>query len=189
MIRSLKQEGERARTALRVLETMTYSCANPDDLHEITSEIEEIIVTLKGKLSRSEGLILRPEARKKARERAQKVCRKYRPVPKSVLRGRPKTDWRYHNRVGKKATELHKETQRSKTTSYNTLDNCTGMQLLIVLHTKFTTAFYTGITPSDWKDSASPNSNGHEKKRISTGKVVIYTLNILTTYTILYTLP
>ncbi len=36
MIRSLKQEGERARTALRVLETMTYSCANQDDLHEIT---------------------------------------------------------------------------------------------------------------------------------------------------------
>ena len=29
---------------------MTYSCANPDDLHEITSKIEEIIVTLKGKL-------------------------------------------------------------------------------------------------------------------------------------------
>ncbi len=135
MIRSLKQEGERARTALRVLETMTYSCANQDDLHEITSKIEEIIVTFKQKLPRSEGLILRPEARKKARESAQKVCRKYRPVPKSVLRGRPKTDWRYHNRVGKKATELRKETQRSKTTSYNTLGNCTGMQLLIIMHT------------------------------------------------------
>ncbi len=108
---------------------MTYSCANQDDLHEITSKIEEIIVTFKQKLPRSEGLILRPEARKKARERAQ------RPVPKSVLRGRPKTDWRYHNRVGKKATELRKETQRSKTTSYNTLGNCTGMQLLIIMHT------------------------------------------------------
>ena len=44
------KQGERARTALRVLETVTYSCANPDDLHEITSKIEEIIVTLKGKL-------------------------------------------------------------------------------------------------------------------------------------------
>ena len=88
---------------------MTYSCANPDNLHEITSKIEKIIVTLKGNLPRSKGLILRPEARKKARERAQKVCRKYRPVPKSVLLGRPKTDWSYHNRVGKKATELRKE--------------------------------------------------------------------------------
>ena len=54
-----------------------------------------------------------------------------------------------------------------------------GMQLPIIIHTKFTTAFYTGIPPSDWKDPASPNSNGHEKKRISTGKVIIYTLNIL----------
>ena len=56
--------------------------------------------------------------------------------------------------MGKKATELRKETQQSKTTSYNTLDSCTGVQLLIIIHTKFTNAFYTGIPPSDWKDPA-----------------------------------
>ena len=109
--RSLKQEGEQARTALKVLETMTYSCTNPDDLHELASKVEELIVTLKGKLPRSERLILRPEARKRARQRAQKICRKYRPIPKSVLRGRHKNDWRYQNRVGKKATEPRKVTQ------------------------------------------------------------------------------
>ena len=87
MTRSLKQEGERARTALKVLETLTYSCTNPQDLHETSSKIEEIIVTLKGKLPKSEGLIMQPEARKKARERAQKICRKNRPIPKSVLQG------------------------------------------------------------------------------------------------------
>ena len=92
---------------------MTYSCANPDDLHEIASKIEELIVTLKGKLPKSEGLILRPEAQKKARQRAQKICRKYRPIPKSVLWGRHRNDWRYQNRVGKKATELRKVSQGS----------------------------------------------------------------------------
>ena len=109
--RSLKQEGEQARTALKVLETMTYSCTNPDDLHELASKVEELIVTLKGKLPRSEGLILQPEARKRARQRAQKICRKYRPISKSVIRGRHKNDWRYQNRVGKKATEPRKVTQ------------------------------------------------------------------------------
>ncbi len=74
MIRSLKQEGERARTALMVLETMTYSCANQDDLREITSKIEEIIVIFKQILSRSEGLILRPEARERERPKSlQKI--------------------------------------------------------------------------------------------------------------------
>ena len=148
---------------------MTYSCANPDDLHEITSKIEENNSHIEREIAEIRGTHFTTRSEKKAREGAQKVCRKYRPVLKSVLRGRPKTDWRYHNRVGKKATELRKETQQSKTTSYNTLD--------------------TGIPPSDWKYPTSPNSNGHEKKRISSGKVIIYTLNILTTYTILYLLP
>ena len=56
---------------------MTNSCTNPDDLHELASKVEEIITTLKGKLPKSEGLILRPEARKRARQRAKKICRKY----------------------------------------------------------------------------------------------------------------
>lgn len=108
LIKSLKQEGEQARTALKVLETMIYSCVNPDDLHDLTSKIEEMITVFKEKLPKSEGLILRPEARKKARQRAQKICRKYRPIPKSVRRGRHKNNWRYQNRVGKKASELRK---------------------------------------------------------------------------------
>ena len=91
---SLKQERERARTALKVLEAMTYSCTNPDDLHELASEVEKLIVTLKGKLLMSEGLILQPEARKRARQSAQKICRKYRPIPKSVIPGRHKNIWR-----------------------------------------------------------------------------------------------
>ena len=92
---------------------MTYSCTNPDDLHQLASKVEELITMLKGKLPKSEGLILRPEARKRARQRAQKICRKYRPIPKSVTRGRHKNDWRYRNRVGKKANELQKATQET----------------------------------------------------------------------------
>ena len=108
LIQSLKQEGEKARTALKVLETLTYSCTKPNDLRDIATKVEELIMETKKKLPQSEGLILRPEARKAARERAKKICRKYRPLPHSVKRGRPKTNWRYHNRVGRKADELRK---------------------------------------------------------------------------------
>ena len=70
--------------------------------------MEELILALRKKLPKSEGIILRPEARKAARKRAQKISRKYRPLPSSIKRGRPRNDWQYQNRVGKKADELRK---------------------------------------------------------------------------------
>ena len=93
LVQSLKQEGEHARTALKVLETLTYSCINPNDLHEIATKVEELILALRKKLLKSEGIILRREARKAARKRAPKISRKYRPLPSSVKRCRPRNDW------------------------------------------------------------------------------------------------
>ena len=93
---------------MKVLETLTYSCVNPSDLREVITKLEEIIVTFRKKLPKSEGNILQPQARKAARKRAQKICRKYRPIPYTVKRGRPRNDWQYQNRVGKKADELRK---------------------------------------------------------------------------------
>ena len=65
-------------------------------------------MSLKKKLPQNEGLVLRPEARKAARQRALQICKKYRPLPKSVRKGRQRNDWRYHNRVGMKADKLRK---------------------------------------------------------------------------------
>ena len=106
--KSLKIEGERTRTALQVLETPTYSCTSPQDLHMLGSKVEELITNFRTKLPKSEGIILRPEARKSVRKRAQQILKKYRPLPPSVRRGRQKSDWHYRNRVGQKASELRK---------------------------------------------------------------------------------
>ena len=106
--KSLKQEGERVRTTLKVLETMTYSCTNPQDLYELNAKAEKLVSDFRGKLPQSEGIILRPEARKSVRKRAQQILKKYRPLPRSVRRGRQKRDWRHRNRVGQKASELRK---------------------------------------------------------------------------------
>ena len=143
---------------------MTYSCTNPDDLHELTSKIEELITMLKVKLPKSEGLILRPEARKRARERAKKICRKYRPIPKSVRRGRHKNDWRYQNRVGKKASELRKGTNGMKKQLPNSDPPPPAITYNIpgVLTGNFKTTFnpyltiiIIDITPRNWRDPGS----------------------------------
>ena len=107
-MQSLKQKGEHVRTALKVLETLTYNCVNPNDLNEIATKVKELILIFRNKLPQSEALILQPEARKAAGKKAQKICKKYRPLPHSAKRGRPKNDWRYHNRVGKKVDTLRK---------------------------------------------------------------------------------
>ena len=106
--KSLKQEGERARTTLKVLETLTYSCTSPQDLYELAAKVERLITDFRGKLPQSEGTILRPEARKSVRKRAQQILKKYRPLPRSVRRRRQKCDRRHRNHVGQKAAEFEK---------------------------------------------------------------------------------
>ena len=104
----MKQEGERARTTLKVLQTLTYSCTSPQALYELAAKVERLINDFRGKLPQSEGIILRPEARKLVRKRAQQILKKYRLLPCSVRRGRQKSDWRHRNRVDQKAAELRK---------------------------------------------------------------------------------
>ena len=71
----MKLEGERARTTLKVLETMTYSCTSPQDLHNLMIKVERLISEFREKLPKSEGIILRPEARKSVRKTAQQVLK------------------------------------------------------------------------------------------------------------------
>lgn len=106
--KSLKLEGERARTSLKVLQTLTYTCTSPQDLRDLTTTVERLITDFRQKLPKLEGIVLRPEARKSIRKRAQQILRKYRPLPQSVKRGRKKSDWHYRNRVGQRASTLRK---------------------------------------------------------------------------------
>ena len=43
---TVKVEGERARIALKVLETLTYSCDSPQDLYQLTSQVEELVTRI-----------------------------------------------------------------------------------------------------------------------------------------------
>lgn len=79
---------------------MTYSCTNPGDLHELASKAEELIT---GRLPKSERLILRPEARKNARQSSgnlQKVYGLFLILLEEDDTKMIGDDWRCLNRVG-----------------------------------------------------------------------------------------
>ena len=94
------------------METLTYSCDDPNVLHEVGNKIQDIITFLKERLPNSEGLVIRPElrnaVRKQARIQALNICRKYRRLPMRSRRSLAAKDWRYRNRVGMKADSLRK---------------------------------------------------------------------------------
>ena len=106
--RSLKQSGEHARTTLRVLETLTYSCSDTMILQELCGKLDTLASELKAKLPQNHGLVLRPQARLAARTRAKEISRKYCSLSYLQKRGRSRNDWKYQGRVGKKADTLRK---------------------------------------------------------------------------------
>ena len=94
---SLKEEGERARTNLRVLKTLTYSCINPGDLHELSAKLDDLAKEFRAKLPWSEGLVLQPNARRAAKRRGQQISKKYKALPLETRHGRVHTDWKVRN--------------------------------------------------------------------------------------------
>ena len=104
----MKIEGEQTRTALKVLETLTYSCTNPEDLHILGSKVEDLITNFRIKLPKSEGHQSTTCVQKISQEESSKDIEKVSTFAPSVKRGRQKSDWHYRNRVGQKASELRK---------------------------------------------------------------------------------
>ena len=105
---SLKQNSERVRTNLKVLETLTYNCTNPDQLETLATKLDSLICDFRAVLPNAEGLILRPQARLAARKRANKVKHKYLSLTMRLKRGRSRSDWKYRNRVGQRAESFRK---------------------------------------------------------------------------------
>ncbi|XP_064399682.1 uncharacterized protein LOC135346105 isoform X2 [Halichondria panicea] len=110
---SLKQSGEHARTSLKVLQTLTYNCTGPDRLDQLATKLDTLITEFRAILPKTEGLILRPQARFSARKKTQQIKHKYLNLTSRLKRGRPKSYWKYRNRVGQKADALRKKDERA----------------------------------------------------------------------------
>ena len=103
--KTIHRAGERARTSLKVLETLTYSCTEYKELWELHADIEKLVAKFRAKLPTQNNLVLRPQARRK---RAKSISQKYRTLPLRIRRERMRDDWRHRNRVGQKAIALKK---------------------------------------------------------------------------------
>ena len=89
-----------------MLETLTYSCINPSDLHDLSAKLDDLAKEFRSKLPKSEGLVLQPTAHRAARRRAQRVTKKYKALPSKIRRGRLRSDWKVRNRVGAEVDRL-----------------------------------------------------------------------------------
>ena len=60
IVQMLQSEGQRARTNLKALESLTFNCTSPDQLQWLNTQIDVITVQFKSTLPTTEGLVVRP---------------------------------------------------------------------------------------------------------------------------------
>ena len=98
-----------------MIETLTYSCQDAEQLAVVNSKLEGIFSDMKAQMQQSEGLVIRPMIAKRAKQISQKyrsqmalINQKYLALPAGKKRGRRKQSALFRNRVGQKANRLRK---------------------------------------------------------------------------------
>ena len=99
-----------------MIETLTYSCQDVEQLASVNSKLESIYSDMKANMPHSEGLIIRPMIAERAKKISQQKYRsqlavinqKYSALQTRKKRGRCKQSALFRNRVGLKAQRLRK---------------------------------------------------------------------------------
>ena len=114
---SVKTLQRKISNTTQTINTLSYTCTDAKHLQTMLDKLEELMKVFKSGLPSSEGLTLRPLSLLK---RTRQIKRKYRNLSKRASTyssleshshskpGRKKADFRYRNRVGKKAHCLRK---------------------------------------------------------------------------------
>ena len=76
-MQELRSEGQRVRTNLKVLESLTFNCTNPEQLRWLSTQIEAITLQFKGTLPTTEGLVVRPMIQQRTKKLTRSFVRKY----------------------------------------------------------------------------------------------------------------
>lgn len=107
------------QVTLKELESLSFDIASADVLKHLSDELQALKAKYQQNVTHESGLIMRPQVHTtNSCERARKLklkykCLKQRIAPYGSLKtkkqsGRPKRDYRYRNRVGKKASNWRK---------------------------------------------------------------------------------
>ena len=113
---SVCQQAQKARITLKMIETLTYSCQDAEQLATVNSKLEEIFSNMKTNMPQSDGLVIRPMIAKRAKQILSQKYRsqlavinsKYSALPPEKKRGRQKQSASFRNKVGIKAQRLCK---------------------------------------------------------------------------------
>ena len=99
----------KARVNLKAIESLTYTCMDPQLLRKLNNQLQSITNDFRSNLPENEGLVILPAVH----EWAKRALRNKRSAKQLVLplhkkRGRKQLDSAYRNRVGRKANALRK---------------------------------------------------------------------------------
>lgn len=99
-----------ARIFLKAIESLTYTCNNPQLLIELNQKLDQVLSDFRKALPAEQGLVIRPlitkRVKKKEKTKAASNGQRLLSLPLHKKRGRARVDSKYRNRVGKRAQQL-----------------------------------------------------------------------------------
>lgn len=106
------------RITLKEIESLSFNIEDPQILLQLHTDLASLNKKYAKEVNMKDGLIVRPKVPTKSiivahqvkckYKEMQKRAASYRALESSVKVGRPKKDWRYRNRVGRKAAKIRK---------------------------------------------------------------------------------
>ena len=108
---SCEHLAQEVRINLKTLSGYTYNCTeeHQDILIDLNEKLQKLTEEFKSKLPQQDGLLLRPQVRKRLKLSLQKkVSKGTKPLPPPPKKGRKKQSSDYRNRVGRKAQSLRR---------------------------------------------------------------------------------
>ena len=104
-----KEEATKARVNLKAIESLTYTCTDPQLLRKLNIQLQSIMNEFRSNLPENEGLVILPAVHERAKRALRnKKSQKHLSLPLYKKRGRKRLDSMYRNRVGRKANALRK---------------------------------------------------------------------------------
>lgn len=102
-----QKEAMKARINLKAIESLTYTCTDPQLLKQLNSQLQGILNEFRGSLPEEEGLVILPAVREQAEcTMRKKRLKNHLSLPLLKKRGRKRLDSAYRKRVGRKANAL-----------------------------------------------------------------------------------
>ena len=104
----VKTQAQKVRITLKAIEGLTYVCTDALLLEDTNRKLESVLSDLRSALPAADGLVVRPAIRERLKHSDIKSGRRYSLLPLYHKRGKKRSDYRYRNRVGKRADQLRK---------------------------------------------------------------------------------